>query len=92
MLENVAVTVTWVAPASSATLAGFTDRFTAGASSSSLMVPVPVSVDVTLAFETLKPTVKVSLPSTSASSVVCTVKVWVSLAVPMNVNAAVFSV
>ena len=60
---------------------------------SSLMVPVPVSVDVTPegASETLRPTVKVSLVSTTASCVVETVKVLVSLAVPSNESADVFS-
>ena len=55
------------------------------------MVPVPVSVAVAVEFETLKPTVKVSAPSRIASSVVDTVNVCVSFAVPVKVNAAVFA-
>ena len=63
------------------------------APSSLLMVPAPVSVEVTLSDvpETLKPTVNVSLASTTSSSVVETVKVLVSLAVPVNESAGVFS-
>ena len=67
--------------------------FTLTAALSSLsMVPVPVSVAVTLSDvpETVRPTVKVSSASSTASSVVETVKVWVSLAVPVKVNAFVF--
>ena len=62
--------------------------------SSLLMVPVPVSVAVTPegALETLKPTVKVSLASNTASSVVETVKVLVSLAVPVKLIAVVLAV
>ena len=56
--------------------------------SSSLMVPVPVSMAVTLYVvpETLKLTVKVSSASLSVSSVVETVKVWVSSASPVKVS------
>ena len=62
--------------------------------SSSLIVPVAVSVAVTVAVvpETVRPTVKVSAGSTSVSSVVDTVKLLVSPAVPVNVSAVVFSV
>ena len=56
------------------------------------MVPVPVSVAVTPEKEAVKLTVKVSLLSTAPSSVVATVKVWVSLTVPLKVSAVVFSV
>ena len=61
--------------------------------SSLLMVPVPVSVAVMLSVvpETDKPTVNVSLASSTASSVVDTVKVSVSPAVPLKVSAVVFS-
>ena len=66
---------------------------TAGASSL-LMVPVAVSVAATTAdvLETLRLTVKVSFGSTSVSSVVETVNVFCSPAVPANVSAEVFSV
>ena len=62
--------------------------------SSSLIVPVPVSVDVTPegASETDRPTVKVSVPSTTASSFVDTVNVLVSFAVPVKVSALVLAV
>ena len=62
--------------------------------SSLVMVPVAVSVAVTVVDvpETLKPTVKVSSASTTSSSVVATVKVFVSPAVPSNLSAPVFSV
>ena len=62
--------------------------------SSLVMVPVAVEVAVTLWVvpETARPTVKVSSPSTSASSVVETSNVCVSLAVPVKVRAVVFSV
>ena len=61
--------------------------------SSLLIVPVPVSLDVIPfgAFDTLNPTVNVSLPSTFASSVVETVNVSVSPFVPVKVSAVVFS-
>ena len=65
------------------------------APSSLLMVPVPVSVEVirllSVVPEMDRPTVKVSLASTTASSVVETVKVLVSLAVPVKESAVVFS-
>ena len=59
----------------------------------SLIVPVPVSVAVMPdgASETPRPTVKTSLVSTTSSCVVETVKVWVSLAVPVKESAVVFS-
>ena len=62
--------------------------------SSLLIVPVPVSVDVMPegASDTVRPTVKVSLPSTTASSVVDTVNVSVSLAVPVKLSAVVLAV
>ena len=62
-------------------------------SPASLMVPAPVSLAVTPlgASDTLSPTVKVSGCSNTSSSVVETVKVCVSLAVPVKVSAAVFS-
>ena len=65
-----------------------------GRSSSSLMVPVPVSVAVTVTVvpDTVRPSVNVSSPSAKASSIVATVKVCVSPAVPAKVRAAVFSV
>ena len=66
---------------------------TAGPSSSTI-VPVAVSVAATgsCAVETVRPTVKVSSASESVSSVVATVNVCVSPAVPAKVSAAVFSV
>ena len=65
-----------------------------GSSSSSVIVPVAVSVSVTLTEvpETARPTVKVSLVSTVVSSVVETVKLCCSPAVPAKVRADVFSV
>ena len=62
--------------------------------SSSLTAPVAVSVAVTAAVvsDTARPTVNVSFGSTSVSSVVVTVKLCVSPAVPVNVSAEVFSV
>ena len=67
---------------------------TAALPSSLVMVPVAVSVAVTVTVvpETLRPTVNVSSVSTTASSVVDTVKLRVSPAVPANVSADVFSV
>ena len=58
------------------------------------MVPVPVSVAVTVAEvpETARLTVKVSFGSASLSSVVATVNVCVSPAVPAKLSAAAFSV
>ena len=88
-----AVTVTDVADAPSPTLDGLTSRLSADAVSSSLIVPVPVSLAVTPdgASETDSPTVNVSSPSTTASSVVDTVNVFVSPFVPVNESADVFS-
>ena len=62
--------------------------------SSSVTVPVAVSVAVTVVWvpETVRPTVNVSSFSTSASSVVATVKDCVSPRVPMKVMGAVFAV
>ena len=60
--------------------------------SSLLMVPVPVSVAVMPDFEAVKPTVKVSLASSTASSVVETEKVLVSPVVPVKLSAVVFLV
>ena len=68
---------------------------TAGvAPSSSAMVPVAGSPAVTPegAFDTLRLTAKVSSVSTTASSMVATVKVCSSPAVPLKLSAAVFSV
>ena len=61
--------------------------------SSSLTVPVPVSLTVTFegAPETDRPTVKVSFASSAASSVVETVNVLVSPFVPVKVSSPVFS-
>ena len=91
---SVAVTVTVVAPASSATVVGDTESvMPVEAVSSLVIVPVPVSVAVTGAVvpDTDRPTVKVSSLSTTASSFVATVNVCVSDAAPANVSAAVFS-
>ena len=62
--------------------------------SSLAIVPVAVSVAITSAEvpDTVRLTVNVSSASTAVSSVVETVKLWVSPAVPVNVSAAVFSV
>ncbi len=62
--------------------------------SSLVIVPVavPVAVAVKVVPDTARPTVKVSSGSTTVSSAVDTVKVFVSPAVPVNVSAAVFSV
>ena len=68
---------------------------TAALSSSSLViVPVAVSLAVTVSEvpETARPTVNVSSASTSVSSVVATVKLCVSPAVPVKLSPAVFSV
>ena len=61
---------------------------------SSAIVPVAVSVAVTVseAPETFRLTVKVSSASSSVSSMVATVKLRVSPAVPVKVSAAVFAV
>ena len=66
----------------------------ASAPSSFVIVPVAVSVDVTSVEvpDTARPTVNVSWCSLAVSSVVETVKLWVSPAVPTNVSAVVFSV
>ena len=66
----------------------------ASAPSSLVIVPVAVSVAVTGAVvpDTAKLTVNVSWCSLSVSSVVETVKLCVSPAVPANVSADVFSV
>ena len=80
MLENVAVTVTVVAPALSDTLCGFTDRLMAGAPSSSVRVMlVPLTVRVVC----VPDTVMVSLPSTRVSCVGVRVKVAVPLLLPL---------
>ena len=86
--------VTLLVPPSSPIEDLLSARDTVGVSSSSVMVPVAVSVAVTLAEvpDTARPTVKVSLASATVSSVVETVKSWVSPAVPANVRALVFSV
>ena len=62
--------------------------------SSSKIVPVAVSVAVTVCSvpETVRLTAKVSLASLTASSVVETVKVCCSPAVPAKLSAAVFAV
>ena len=93
-VENAAVTVTGVDPSPSLTLDGLTDRFTAGAASLSMMIPVAVSVAVTVAVvpETVRLTVNVSFGSTAASSVVATVKVRVSPAIPAKASPLVFPV
>ena len=66
----------------------------ANAPSSLVIVPVAVSVAATVAEvpDTLRLTVNVSWCSLSVSSVVETVKLRVSPAVPVNVSADVFSV
>ena len=67
---------------------------TAGAPSSSMIVPVARAVAATFSEvpETAKATVNVSSGSTTASSVVATVTRCVSFFVPVKVMAAVFSV
>ena len=67
---------------------------TSGAAPSSVMVPVAVSVAVTVpaAPETLRPTVNVLFELSFVSSVVATVKVFVSPTVPVKLSAVVFSV
>ena len=67
---------------------------TAGPASSSMIVPFAVSVAFTVVEvpETVRPTVNVSSVSMPASSVVATVNVCFSPAVPANVSPAVFSV
>ena len=74
----------------SSALASFTVRV---AVSSLLMVPVPLSVAITPESPgTVKPTVKVSSLSVTSSWVVATVKVLVSLAVPVKLSAVVLAV
>ena len=81
-----------VMPSPSSALASFT---VTTAPSSLLMVPVPVSVAVTVvpvgASEAVRLTVKVSFASTTVSSVVSTVNVFVSPLVPVKLSAVVFS-
>ena len=64
------------------------------APSLSRIVPVPVSVEVTPlgALETVRPTVKVSSPSNTASAVVETVNVCVSPALPAKLSAVALAV
>ena len=59
-----------------------------------MIVPVAVSVAVTVSEvpETVRLTVNLSFASMSVSSVVATVKVFFSPAVPAKVSAAVFAV
>ena len=78
----------------SPSLAEASSIVTAALPSSFVIVPVAVSVAVTPAVvsDTARLTVKVSAASTTASSVVATVKLCVSPAVPVNVSAVVFSV
>ena len=78
-------------PLPSSALPSFTDTSEA---SSLLMVPVPVSVEVTPegALDTDRLTVKVSSYSTTASSLVDTVKLLVSPFVPLKLSAEVFGV
>ena len=85
------VTVNVIASPSSADASAIV---TAGAASSSVIVPVAVSAVVTGndVPETLRRTVNVSSGSASASSVVTTVNVCVSPAVPAKLIAAVFAV
>ena len=87
------VTVKEIASPSSA-LASAMVTVAGGAVSSLVIVPVAVEVAVTLWVvpETARPTVNVSFSSTSVSSVVDTLNVCVSLAVPAKVRAVVFSV
>ena len=56
--------------------------------SSSVIVPIPVSVSVTSGSVVLRLTVKVSLPSNIASSKVATVNCWVSPAFPAKLRTA----
>ena len=78
----------------SPSLAEASAMVTAALPSSLVIVPVAVlvAVTVTVVPETPRPTVNVSFVSTTASSVVDTVKLCVSPAVPANVSAVVFSV
>ena len=54
--------------------------------------PAAATVTPGGALDTVKLTVKVSLPSNIASAVVDTVKVWVSPFVPLKLRAVVFAV
>ena len=78
-MENCAVTVTFVAEASSSTLDGFTVRPMAGGVSSSVSARL-VPFTVRSAF--VPDTVTVSLPSTSVSLVGVSVNVPVPLVLP----------
>ena len=64
---------------------------TAAASSSKISPVASVAVTANDVPATLRPTVKVSSDSLAASSLVCTLKLCVSPAVPANESAAVFS-
>ena len=92
--DSSAVTVTGVAGALSPMVAGLTIRFTTGVRSSFLIVPVPVSVASTPAGapETLRPTMKVSSSSSTLSSIVATVIVFVSFASPAKDSVAALAV
>ena len=78
----------------SPSLADASASVSVGASSSSRIVPFAVGPASTFAEvpEMVMPTKKASLPSSSVSSIVATVKVCVSSFVPVKVSAAVFSV
>ena len=78
----------------SPSLADASATVTVALPSSSVIVPVPVSVAVTLAVvsDTARPTVNVSSGSTAVSSLVATVNVCVSPAVPAKLRPAAFSV
>ena len=60
--------------------------------SSLVIVPMPESVAVTSDLEAVRLTVKVSFSSTTTSSVVDTVNVFVSFAVPVKLRAVVLVV
>ena len=79
LLENVAVTVTVVPEAPSDTLAGFVDRLTDGALSSSMIVTVS---PVTVRPLDVPDTVAVSSPSTSVSCFGVKMNVPVALVSP----------
>ena len=90
---NVAVTVTDVAASSSPRLEGLALRVIPDASSSSAMVVVTVAVVLRVGAGPPPPdglemlTVNVSpVPSSTSSSVVCTVNVWDPAAVLVNVR------
>ena len=82
VFEKVAVTVTVVASAPSVTLDRFTDRFTAGAVSSSVSVR---SSPFTVSPVALPPTPMVSPPSTRVSCVGVSVNVPVPLVSPFAI-------